>query len=256
MASREYFSHDYNARSDSKLVRLAMEHGMEGIGIYWCIVEMLYESGGYIDLSECERIAFELRTDSERIASIVRSKAFCITGEKFYSDTILKRLEKRDEKSHKTSQSAYSRWHNNSKDDANAMRSHTERNAIKVKENKSKRKEKEEDTHARDPFFYLKEGVNSNQDLVKKWVYWVEFRRKMKRPYRTKEGETAAYNRLLKLSNSDSDIAIQIIDQSIVNEWQGLFPLKTEQNGKQAIGKQKSQARIDYEEKLIGKEHE
>ncbi|MRR22955.1 hypothetical protein EG830_08245 [bacterium] len=78
----------------------------------------------------------------------------------------------------------------------------------------------------------------------------------MKRPYRTKEGEAAAYNQLLKLSSGNSELGIQIIDQSIANEWQGLFPLKAEQNGKQVNGRGKSQARRDYEKTLIGNEHE
>ena len=38
----EYFSHDYKARHDDKLIRVFMRHGLSGIGAYWCIIEMLY----------------------------------------------------------------------------------------------------------------------------------------------------------------------------------------------------------------------
>ena len=68
---KEYFSHDYNARNDKKLVSLFMKHKLSGIGLYWCLVEMLYESGGEIMLSECERIAFELRIDLEMINDVI-----------------------------------------------------------------------------------------------------------------------------------------------------------------------------------------
>lgn len=255
MATREYFSHDYNARSDPKMVRLIMDHGMEGVGIYWCIVEMLYENGGYIDLSECERIAFELRTDCDRIATIVRSNLFRIADEKFYSETALERLEKRGEKSHKASASAHARWGNNSKDDANALRTQCNSNAIKVKEKKIKVKEIKVNTQERDPYFYLSEGMSPNQDLVRKWVHWVEFRKSMRKPYKTKEGEAAAYNRLLKLSESNSLVAIEIIDQSIANEWQGLFPLKNDAKPASSL-KPKSEARRKYEAQLMQDNHE
>ena len=67
---------------------------------------------------------------------------------------------------------------------------------------------------------------NPNQILVKKFQEWIEFRKKIKKPYRTQEGAAAAYNRLLTLSDHQSEIAIEIIEQSIANEWQGFFPLK------------------------------
>lgn len=250
MASREYFSHDYHARTDPKMVRLIMEYGMEGVGIYWCIVEMLYESGGYIDLSECERIAFELRTDSERIAAIVHTNLFCIAGEKFYSETALNRLEKREEKSRKATTSAQSRWGSNSKDDANAMRTQCDSNAIKVNKSKVNKKEKKEETHARDSFLSLIDTPeNPNHQLVKKWAQWAEFRKKMKKPYRTTEGESAAYNRLLRLAGNNSEVAIGIIDQSIENEWQGLFPLKDQQNNSKPVnGRPKTMLQKIYEQ--------
>ena len=42
-----YFSHDNNARNDEKILMLRAEHGWEGYGIYWALLEMMFES------SEC-----------------------------------------------------------------------------------------------------------------------------------------------------------------------------------------------------------
>ncbi len=39
-----YFSHDANARNDEKILMLRAEHGMEGYGIYWALVEMMFEA--------------------------------------------------------------------------------------------------------------------------------------------------------------------------------------------------------------------
>jgi len=89
------------------------------------------EEGGYLMLSECERIAFELRTDKERITKVIKSDLFVTDGEKFWSESILKRLNKRHEKSEKAKKSAEKRWK-----DANAMRTHSERNAIKESKGK------------------------------------------------------------------------------------------------------------------------
>ncbi len=39
-----YFSHDYNARNDPKMLELRSEYGLAGVGVYWCLVETLAES--------------------------------------------------------------------------------------------------------------------------------------------------------------------------------------------------------------------
>lgn len=121
-----YFSHDYHARSDRKLVHLLMKYGVESIGIYWCIVEMLFEEGGYLYKSESERIAFELRTDCERISNVINSPLFKSDNDKFWSESVLARLKIRNEKSKSAAQSAKERWKKEK-----SMRSHSDGNAIK-----------------------------------------------------------------------------------------------------------------------------
>ena len=39
-----YFSHDYNTRSDAKIKKLIQKHGYFGYGIFWCLVEDLYQN--------------------------------------------------------------------------------------------------------------------------------------------------------------------------------------------------------------------
>ncbi len=131
---RYYFSHDYNARSDRKMVNLLMNLGIEAIGIYWCIVEMLYEDDGYIMLSECERIAFELRTQCEKIKKVINTELFNKDNDKFWSESVLVRLKIRKDKSETAKESALSRWNN-----ANAMRSHSDSNAIKERKGKERK---------------------------------------------------------------------------------------------------------------------
>lgn len=136
-----WFSHDYHARTDKELLRLRMKYGLEGIGIFWCIVEMLYEEKGYLMLSECERIAFELQTNIELVNEIIiRFELFKNDGQKFWSDSILYRLGIRKDKSESASKAALKRWDNQTFH-ADALPTHSGSNAIKnniVKNNKEK----------------------------------------------------------------------------------------------------------------------
>ena len=119
-----YFSHDYNARTDPKLQKVLMKHGCTGIGVYWCVIEQIYEQGGCLPLSDCESIAFALRVDEMTVESIVRDFGlFDNDGVKFWSDSVYQRLNKRAEISEKRKKAAFDRW-NKTKDDANGMQVH------------------------------------------------------------------------------------------------------------------------------------
>jgi hypothetical protein len=138
--STYYFSHDYNARNDRKMIRLRSKLKAEGIGIYWCLVEMLYEEGGKIDFSEVPFIAEELRVKKGVIEQVILDFELFVKDDNFFwSDSVKRRLDKRLEKSEKAKESASHRWQN-----ANAMRTHTDGNAIKKRKEKE-RKEKDKE---------------------------------------------------------------------------------------------------------------
>jgi hypothetical protein len=127
-----YFSHDYNARNDPKLINLQMRMGHAGKGIFWDLVELMYQEDGRLCLLEIDSYAFALRTDSESISKLINDfNLFQKDETHFWSESINKRLEKRKEKSEKASKSARYKW-----DNANAMRTHSDGNAIK--DNKGK----------------------------------------------------------------------------------------------------------------------
>lgn len=130
-----YFSHDYGSRNDPKLQKVLMKLGQEGKGVFWDLVEMLYEQEGYLLLSDCESYAFALRSDTDCISSLINDfKLFENDGERFWSNSVLNRLNMRKEKSNKASEAALKRWNN--RKDANAMRTHSGSNARKGKERK------------------------------------------------------------------------------------------------------------------------
>jgi hypothetical protein len=130
-----YFSHDYGARYDEKIIELLRKEGWAGYGIFWAIIEKLYEANGFL-AKDYDSIAFDLRTDSERIKAVVESGLFQFSNDKFYSKSVNARLVARKGKSEMARQSAFFRWNKPKKEHANALRTDSERYASKVKESK------------------------------------------------------------------------------------------------------------------------
>ena len=110
-----YFQHDYNARNDPKIIKLMRVHGLAGVGAYWCIVEYLYQNGGKLKLEECESIAFALHTDCNCITSVVQDfDLFQNDGVCFWSESINKRVIRRQEIAESRKKAAEARWKNTS----------------------------------------------------------------------------------------------------------------------------------------------
>ncbi len=107
--AREYFPHDHHARSE--LRDLCMKHGMEGCGLYWCLVEILHESGGSFKESDLAAIAYELRVSEELCNSVVREFGlFTVKRGRVSSDRVIRNLQKRTELSAARKAAADARW--------------------------------------------------------------------------------------------------------------------------------------------------
>lgn len=55
---------------------------------------------------------------------------------------------------------------------------------------------------------------------------WIDYKKSRKENYKTQETLKACYRNLLELSNNNLIHAGKIVDQSMGNNWAGLFPLK------------------------------
>jgi hypothetical protein len=131
---QSYFSHDSGAGRDPKIIRLMRVHDWYGYGIFWGLIERLKESPDYRIETDYETLAYEMRTQCERIKSVVEDfNLFAVRDGFFWSESLLSRMRIKEEKAQKTRNSANLRWSN-----ANAMRTQCERNARKVKESKVK----------------------------------------------------------------------------------------------------------------------
>lgn len=178
-----YFSHDYNSRNDEKIKRLIRKHGMQGYGIFWAIVEELYNNANALHL-DYDGIAFDLRTESDVVKSVLHDfDLFVLNGDHFGSLSVQNRINDRKDKSQKARDSAYSRWNKN-KNDANALQTQSDSNAIKeIKGKEIKGKESKEDIPTVDAFLsFCKEDMTKNglafdlyeYSLKSKYASWVD----------------------------------------------------------------------------------
>jgi len=132
-----YFPHDHHARHDPKMEKLFFKYGVAGWGVYWALIEMLYEQDGYIDWDNLANHAQTLRINLEMINNIIEDFGlFEFDGNRVWSNSVLARIEKINQKRGKASESAYKRW------DANASQTHMptqcDGNALKVNKIKEK----------------------------------------------------------------------------------------------------------------------
>lgn len=137
-----YFPHDFNARSDEKMINVRMNYGIEGYGIYFILIECLAEAReNRLKLSSINAIAYANQCDASKMMSIAcEFDLFRIekigNEEYFYSPSLDERLSRLHARTKSASFAAKKRWENKQEkqsvidsDDANAMRTQCERNA-------------------------------------------------------------------------------------------------------------------------------
>ena len=152
MKDTYYFQHDYNARNDPKLQEILLEHGVAGVGVFWCVIEQLYEQGGKLPHKACKSIAFALHVDCKLVESVVKDfDLFKLDARHFWSKSVIARLDRRKEISDRRKTAAASRWKPRqqgeqvqSKDDAIALQELSKEKERKGKETKGKEIEEEE----------------------------------------------------------------------------------------------------------------
>lgn len=107
-----YFSHDANSRNDPKVLKLRLKlNNMEGYGIYFCLLEMMREQPEFKLSLDYEAIAFGLNVSSDLVQKVVNDfELFVVQSDCFYSESLIRRMNKMKEKSFKASQSAKKRW--------------------------------------------------------------------------------------------------------------------------------------------------
>lgn len=157
MKDTYYFQHDYNPTSDPKVQALIGECGAVGYGIFWRIVEMLHEDE--LHKLQCKKyiylaLAKQMLTSVEQVESIIKNcidtyELFKTDGDFFWSERVMRNINKRTELSNKRSKagkmSAEMRKNSTSVEQVSTSVQQNPTKERKVKENKvNERKEKKE----------------------------------------------------------------------------------------------------------------
>lgn len=218
-----YFSHDYNSRQDSKIKKLLQKHGLRGYGIFWAIVEDLYNNANALQ-ADYEIIAYDLHEDSETIKSIVNDFGlFVFDGNFFGSSSVEKRLNERKTRSEKARISAISRWSKNN-NNANALQSQSEGYAIKERIGEEKK--------GNENIMFLTNGVAAqnlfpkfNENFAKKWQTWLS--------HLTEKGKSPTIGQMQEqimfLNQYNQNVAEQIISTSLNGGYTALYKPKDTQ---------------------------
>lgn len=94
MKDAQYITHDLGARNDPKLVDLQMAMGGLGLGIWWCLVEMLWEQDGYLPMN-FRSLAYSLKwakaKDVERV--VTEFGLFENDGQRIWNRSALARIQ-------------------------------------------------------------------------------------------------------------------------------------------------------------------
>ena len=133
MKDAYYFSHDSNAWHDPKILALRSVYGVEGYGRYWIIIEMMREADGYrLENGKYMRnaLAMQMQCTVEQADKFITDcinefELFKQTDGYFWSESLLRRMEKLDNVREQRSLAAHARWDKS----ANAMQKQSNRNA-------------------------------------------------------------------------------------------------------------------------------
>jgi hypothetical protein len=216
-----YFSHDYDPTGDPKIQAMIGEYGAAGYGLFWRIVEMLHAEENH-QLPKKEylflAIAKQMLTNAEQVVMFIedctnRFELFISDGAFFWSNRVYQNIDKKNSISVKRSIAG--------KEGAIAKQVQ----AIAKQNEAKERKEKEK---KRNKKIIKGDEINNpfSVDISSLWEEWKKYKKdEHSEYYKATSTEQTALNKLFTLSNGDFHTAEKIINQSISNQWKGLFNL-------------------------------
>ena len=101
-----YFSHDFEAASDPKILCMLSDYGGEGYGLYWRLIELLHkETNNVLALNKFLVVALskQLLIEEERVTTFIddcieKYELFIKNEDGFYSERVLTNLKNMAEK--------------------------------------------------------------------------------------------------------------------------------------------------------------
>ena len=171
----EYINHKISNRSEYVFRKLIERKGAAAYGVYWYILEELYESGGKMLFEEIEPISKVLFVRKDFVVSVIKSfSLFQYDSESFWSDEVIEQIEKRQKIKDKRKEAANKRWVS----EKNIIVSEKEKEVESSPIVKPTRVNKEQEMKSREREFYnvLVPFVNTyGREMIREFFdYWSE----------------------------------------------------------------------------------
>ena len=167
---KTYFLHQSNSFYDYKIIKMRSKLGIESYGIFWAVLELLFNEENKLCIDDYNALAFSLQCDSALLKQVIEDfDLFVIEDGCFYSKRLNEHIEEINTKSIKAKENAKKRWNN-----ATAMGPHSHRNAsISISSSKSISKSINKRIEE------FKNSINaiediSNDDKNDFFLYWTE----------------------------------------------------------------------------------
>jgi uncharacterized protein YdaU (DUF1376 family) len=170
---KTYFLHESTSFQDYKIIKMRSKLGIESYGIFWAVLELLFNEENKLCIDDYDALAYSLQCDSNILKQVIEDfDLFVLEDGCFYSKRLNSHIKDINNKSTKAKESASKRW-----DNANAKRTHTDSNAsISISSSKSKSISK---SKIEDRIHDFKKSVYSHKDFDDKdkedfYLYWTE----------------------------------------------------------------------------------
>ena len=72
-ANSYFFSHDFSARNNYKLLELRAEYGWEGYGIFWALCEVIAENDKPLPLDRLGAVSVAIGVPKEFLATFIKT---------------------------------------------------------------------------------------------------------------------------------------------------------------------------------------
>jgi uncharacterized protein YdaU (DUF1376 family) len=170
---KTYFLHESTSFQDYKIIKMRSKLGIESYGIFWAVLELLFNEENKLCIDDYDALAYSLQCDSNILKQVIEDfDLFVLEDGCFYSKRLNSHIKDINNKSTKAKESASKRW-----DNANAKRTRTDSNAsISISSSSSKSISK---SKIKDRIHEFKNSVYSHKDFDKEdkenfYLYWTE----------------------------------------------------------------------------------
>ena len=259
MEKKQTFSLDLYTTENLKVVRLCKSLGWEGVGMYFGLIEYLYQNDNQFLLSDLDIFAFKKMMDEEKLKQVIHNfDLFAINDTSFYSIEIQEQLQAikaeaekqkaiRDAKVRAGKEGAKKHWEAkaNSTAIAQPIAENNTANSTAIAKEKMRKEAKENIEKPLTPKGEIysdgaKKFFDFDLENVPDWIEsdwaelfkkWIDYRNNtLQKPYRNPYGASKHYHLLKFHSGGDLEKAKYLVDKSMNRYWETFFALDEKDN--------------------------